>query len=1536
MRLKNMTLSLVVILGLLLGNFAFYGNASPAAAHIPDTQPATQQVQNQLRAATFPVIADFEGGVPAGWFQYGDGGTTVNVSVPTIPDNDPLALPGQVGDNDVLSVVANVPTWAGFGAGLSPAQNWSDYDALSFWFYGGNSGDIHEVEIQTATAGNRRAIFADDFTGWRQIILPFHTFGAGGAFDVSQVTNWVFVLDGANSSFSLDNLQLVNLQPFADFEGGVPANWFVYGDWGNITIDITNPTIPDTDPLALPGQVGDNDILAVTANVPSWAGYGAGFTPAQNWSDMQGVSFWFYGENSGEVHEFEIQTANAGNRRATFVDNFTGWRLIVLPFTTFGNTPYDVSQVTNWVMVLDGMNGAFYQDHLSVYGDAGGGTPPPPPANPWPTITFDSPEVTYTLTGFGGADDSTVVVDPTDPTNNVARVVKSATAELWAGTTVSTGPNNTVPQLLFTADDTTMTVRVWSPDAGIQIRLKVEDATDGSKSVETEATTTVANDWETLTFDFANEAAGTAPLNLAYTYNRVSIFFNFGVPGSVAGEKTYYFDDMAFSGGTPPPPPPGSGISVIIDDFESGLPSGVDAYGNGIGFITWGDFWTGTTVEIATTLVGDSDPLARPGQSGDTHLLKFDANVNGWGGLTHAFENEDVDTWVPQDWSSYEGIAFWLYGQNTGNDLLFEVQDNRNPGSTGTDTEIWSHGFKDDFSGWRMFVLDFDDDFFRKEIGNGAPNDGFGRDEVHGWAFGTLNTGGATVTYYLDNVALIVRTTIIDDFESGLPSGEDAHGNGIGFVTWGDFWTGTTVAITTTLVGEGDPLALPGQSGDNNLLQFTAAVNGWGGLTHAFENEDVDTWVPQDWSSYEGIAFWLYGQNTGNDLLFEVQDNRNPGSTGTDTEIWSHGFKDDFSGWRMFVLDFDDDFFRKEIGNGAPNDGFGRDEVHGWAFGTLNTGGATVTYYLDNVMIYGNTGADRPLTVAFARGQASVTEGQTATLTVALSREHDEIVTVEYATAEANARPWQYTPVSGMLTFPAGTLTQTISIPTYHDGKHTRDVRVAVNLYEGDGAPLGFQRRAILTIVDIDPANPALMDDFEGYHPFIYQEGGVDLSITTLMAGDPLAVPGQLDYEDVLTVVVDGAASFSRVFAQGQDWSTFDGLRFWFYGQNSGETITFQLRENMAATTAEVDPEDWVLVWSDEFDGPVGTPPNSNVWKYELGDGALNGIVGWGNSEFQYYTDSTENSFMDGDGNLVIRLQDADPADDLVCWYGPCEYTSARLLTQDRLDFEYGRIEARVLVPDGPGGLWPAFWMLGSNIPEVGWPQSGEIDIMEYVSRLPNEIFGTIHGPGYEGGASFGNIYNFGYPVANDYHTYAVEWMPDHIIWYVDDIQYHQAVPADVAPREWVFNHPFFMLLNAAIGGNFGGAIAGNMTMPQDTLVDYVRVYQAADTAERFEATFVDNFTGWSEVFLPFDAFTRSAEQPAGAPDDGLTLTEVWGYGFSFSGNRSNGTFHLDQVSLVAPATALTVDGFAARSTLLPVGLLVFGVVGLLLTRKRQ
>ncbi len=1250
-----------------------------------------------------------------------------------------------------------------------------------------------------------------------------------------------------------------------DFQSDDVTGWFTYGDGGSSIVK----SVVLTNSLSTLGEVS-NSVMMVEYVAAGWGvGVGKDVIPFADWSGADGLSFWFLGQNSGT--EFKIiLTDNGGERLATkFRDNSVGWRQLRFPWQVFYHDPD-------------------FQP---------GGAP-----NDGPTLTAVEAFAFAPASPSSGRyamDDIALFRNVTGPTAVKVQFDPAAyTAYEGDVVTVTVVLNvasvDTVLVDYTTADDTAVAGTHYTPASGT-LTFAPGDLTQSF------TVTTIDN----------NVLDGDKNVNLALS-SPVSATLG------AANTATLLIRDNE--------QPNYSNLqTVIVDDFENGLPQGVDGNGNGIGFVTWGDFWTGTTVAITTALVADSDLLALPGQSGDNNLMHFQAMVNGWGGFTHAFENDAIDTWVPQDWSKYTGMSFWLYGQNTGNDLLFEINENRNPGSTVADTEIWSYAFKDDFTGWKQFTVGFEK-FIRKEIGNGAPNDGFTREEVHGWAFGTLNTGGQTVTYYLDDVALIIRTSLIDDFESGLPQGVDGNGNGIGFVTWGDFWTGTTVAITTTLVADSDLLALPGQSGDNNLLCFQAMVNGWGGLTHAFENEAGDTWVPQDWSSYEGIRFWLFGQNTGNDLLFEINENRNPGSTVADTEIWSHAFKDDFTGWRLFILDFDDDFTRKEIGNGAPNDGFTREEVHGWAFGTLNTGGQTVAYYLDDVMVYGNTGSDQPLTVAFALGKVSVDEGQLASLTVKLNREHDQPVTVQYTTAEATARVGQqYTPVSGTLTIPAGTLTQTVSIPTLHDGKHTRDTRVAVNLYEGAGAPLGFQRRSVLTIVDIDPADPRLVDDFQGAHPFIYQDGAVDLSTTTLMAGDSMAVPGQGAYEDVMTGVYDGASSFSRIFSQGQDWSDHDGVSFWYYGQNSGETVTYQLRDNMSATTAEVDPADWVLVWSDEFNSPAATPPNRNVWKHELGDGALNEIVGWGNSEFQFYTDSTENSFMDGNGNLVIRLQDTPIDTDLVCWYGPCEYTSARLITQDQLDFEYGRIEARVQVPGGPGGLWPAFWMLGANIPEVGWPQSGEIDIMEYVSRLPHEVFGTIHGPGYAGGASFGSTHTFTQTVpSKGFLTYGVEWTPDMIIWYVDDIRYHQAIPANVSPNEWVFNHPFFLLLNAAIGGNFGGAIADGMTFPQDTLVDYVRVYQAADSAERFESSFVDAFSGWRQITLPFGSFTRSATQPVGAPNDGLTLNQVWGYGVKLPA-ASRGSFKMDQVRLVDQPATLTIvkdaipdSGFNFRFTASP------------------
>jgi hypothetical protein len=164
---------------------------------------------------------------------------------------------------------------------------------------------------------------------------------------------------------------------------------------------------------------------------------------------------------------------------------------------------------------------------------------------PFLDITFDDAAVTYTLTGFGD-EVGTVVVDPTNAANKVAKLDKPNTSQPWAGTTISTLANNSIPTLPITVANSKMSLRAWSPNANIEVRLKVEDAADPTHSVETVQTLTTANAWQTLTFDFNTEAPGTAKLNPGYTFNRVSVFMNFNVDGPTAGAKTYYVDDVTF------------------------------------------------------------------------------------------------------------------------------------------------------------------------------------------------------------------------------------------------------------------------------------------------------------------------------------------------------------------------------------------------------------------------------------------------------------------------------------------------------------------------------------------------------------------------------------------------------------------------------------------------------------------------------------------------------------------------------------------------------------------------------------------------------------------------------------------------------------------------------------------------------------------------------------------------------------------------------------------------------------------------------
>lgn len=248
----------------------------------------------------------------------------------------------------------------------------------------------------------------------------------------------------------------------------------------------------------------------------------------------------------------------------------------------------------------------------------------------------------------------------------------------------------------------------------------------------------------------------------------------------------------------------------------------------------------------------------------------------------------------------------------------------------------------------------------------------------------------------------------------------------------------------------------------------------------------------------------------------------------------------------------------------------------------------------------------------------------------------------------------------------------------------------------------------------------------------------------------------------------------------------------------------------------------WKLVWSDEFDGSAGASPDVEKWTYNTGG------EGWGNQEHEYYTKNTENAALDGNGLLIItaRKIDNQGGNSLMCWYGECEFTSARLLTQGTFEFTTGKVEARIKIPYGQG-IWPAFWLLGSNIDSAGWPQCGEIDILENIGREPAIIHGTLHGPGYSGGSGIGASYSLkNGRFADDFHIYAVEWESDVIRWYVDGNLYHTVTPKRLYGSEWVFNHPFFIILNVAVGGAWPGNPDTTTTFPQSMIVDYVKVYQ--------------------------------------------------------------------------------------------------------------
>jgi beta-glucanase (GH16 family) len=240
----------------------------------------------------------------------------------------------------------------------------------------------------------------------------------------------------------------------------------------------------------------------------------------------------------------------------------------------------------------------------------------------------------------------------------------------------------------------------------------------------------------------------------------------------------------------------------------------------------------------------------------------------------------------------------------------------------------------------------------------------------------------------------------------------------------------------------------------------------------------------------------------------------------------------------------------------------------------------------------------------------------------------------------------------------------------------------------------------------------------------------------------------------------------------------------------------------------------WVLTWQDEFEGTVGQSPDPARWRFDIG-------TNWGNNQLEYDTDRPSNVSLDGVGNLAIIARQEE--------YLGQPYTSGRINTRALFSQESGRFEARIRLPIGQG-IWPAFWLLGADFETVGWPACGEIDIMEYRGQEPGVVLGSVHGPGYSGGSAITRRFQLpgGRGFHEDFHVFAIEWDSDRIIWSVDDVPYHSVTPRDLpGGARWVFDHPFFIILNVAVGGNFVGPPNAATQFPQVMLVDWVRVYRA-------------------------------------------------------------------------------------------------------------
>ena len=540
--------------------------------------------------------------------------------------------------------------------------------------------------------------------------------------------------------------------------------------------------------------------------------------------------------------------------------------------------------------------------------------------------------------------------------------------------------------------------------------------------------------------------------------------------------------------------------STVLADFEGGLPATYFSYnGNGAG------------VGYGVETIADTGALARPGQVGDNNFLSVGFNVpaGGFGGFGENFGA------VSQDWSGFNGFSFWFYGTGGGSTFQAEIFDD---GPNADGAERYDVDFVDDTAGWRLIEIPFSAftpaTDFNPNPGNGVLD----LTTVWGYVF-PINSGSDVVKF--DDIALFGTpppppSTVVEDFENGVAPGTPCPPNtptpDLGFCTFNG--AGSTVSLSNPA----SPPApdRPGAGSANSVLQMDVNSTSFAGFIQGFP-------ATQDWSTSEGISFWMYGTGSGSQLFIDILDNRNPGSTTDDAERWTVPFVDDFTGWQLLEFPFSS-FVRKEVGNGAPNDGLGLFQMNGYAVGTLNTGGAR-TYYLDDVSLYG--AAEPPaLAVQFAKQVTFIPEGTTGNVAVKLNRpmgpDDPAQVSIDYATERSDATPGQeYTPTSGTLTFLNGGPTElTFPVETFDDTKFEGDEQIVIRLANPVGVERGALFQGSVLIDDDDPFDPLLLDDFE-QGAFLWDGAGpVEFDAVRSEIGDADARPDQDAVENVLHSVV--------------------------------------------------------------------------------------------------------------------------------------------------------------------------------------------------------------------------------------------------------------------------------------------------------------------------------------------------------------------------------------------------------------------------------